>query len=161
MNEWWNNLSLREKQTLSLGLLATSFFLAYYLLWSPLANKVDHLRIQIKRNQELLSWMQQADARIQAQQTVGNKPITNAPRSGSLLSTVQNQINRTQLVSVMTQLHQLDADSVQLAFDKVDFDKLIVWLTQLSQQQNLSITQMSIVPSDAPGIVAADFVLKS
>lgn len=160
MNEWWNNLALREKQTVSIGAIVVLFGLIYFLLWSPLSSTVSNLRVQIKRNQELLSWMKGADTRIETQQHSANKVPVNK-QTGSLLSVVQNQINRTQLVSVMTQLHQIDSDSVQLAFQKVDFDKLIVWLTQLSQQQNLTITQMSVTPTDAPGMVTAEFILKT
>jgi general secretion pathway protein M len=158
MKEWWDNLVLREKQILSMGLLVLVFVAFYLILWSPLTDKVSTLRNQVQRNQELLAWMQDTDKRIQAEGHAAKPPVARA--SGSLLSIVQSQINRTQLVSVMTQLHQIDNDSVQLTFDKVDFDKLIVWLTQLTQQQGLIITQMTVTPSKEPGIVAADFILK-
>lgn len=159
MKEWWNNLALREKQMLSLGIFFVGLFLIYLLLWSPLDNKVAAIRNQIKRNQELLNWMKEADKRVQIlEKAPQQKPI--APVSGSLLSIIQKQINRTPLVSSLTQLHQVDNDSVQLTFQKVDFDQLMRWLIQLSQQ-GIVITQMSVTPSANPGVVTTDIILKN
>ncbi|MHB1946864.1 MAG: type II secretion system protein GspM [Gammaproteobacteria bacterium] len=160
MKEWWNNLALREKQMLSLGGFFLVAFFIYLLLWLPLDNKVVTLRNQIQRNQELLAWMKEADKRVQILEKTA-QPKKPTPLTGSLLSIVQKQINRTPLVSSLTQLHQVDNDSVQLTFQKVDFDQLMEWLIQLSKQQGIGVTQISITPGGAPGGVAADLVLKN
>lgn len=159
MKERWNNLTLREKQTLSLGVLVIGILIIYLLVLSPLNNKVNTMRDQIHHNQDLLAWMQQTDKQIQdLAKTAQPTPTVHA--TGSLLSIVQKQINRTPLVSSLKQLHQGENDSVQMSFQQVDFDQLMAWLIQLSQQ-GLIVSQMSVTPSAAPGIVATDLVLKN
>ena len=159
MKEWWNNLALREKQTLSVGIFFLSLFLIYILLWSPLNTKVMSLRSHIQQNQELLTWMDAADKRIQVlEKTAQTKPA--ARPTGSLLSVIQKQINRTPLVTALTQLHQVDNESVQLTFEKVNFDQLITWLTGISQQ-GLLTTQLSITPGTTLGVVSADLIIKT
>lgn len=159
MKEWWNNLALREKQMLTLGAFVIGILAVYVLLWSPIDNKVSTLRSQMVRNQELLSWMQDTDKQIQTyEKSSQQKPVRN---TGSLLSIIQKQINRTAFVTALSQLHQVENDSVQLTFQKVDFDKLISWLIPLTQQQGIVITQMVATPSGTPGLVNIDLILKS
>jgi general secretion pathway protein M len=158
MKEWWNNLSLRDKQLFALGLLAVIFFLIYSLVWSPLDNKVSALRTTLQHNQKLLTWMQAADKQIESYKNTSQ--TTTAQSTGSLLSIVQNEINQSSLSKDLSQLHQAEDDSVQLSFQHVGFDPLIRWLTQLWQQHNITITRASIKKTEASGIVSAEIVLK-
>lgn len=160
MKDWWINLSLREKQSVLIGSMAAIIFIAYALIWSPLNNKVETLRKQIQNNQKLLLWMQSADKQLQIIEKKSDK--TNTPHtSGSLLSMAQNQINQSPLATQLADLRQIDSDSVQLSFKQVDFDKLIEWLTYAWKDQGLLISQITITASNNPGIVSADFILKS
>jgi general secretion pathway protein M len=159
MKEWWNNLALREKRIVSAGILTLAALLVYLILWLPLDNAVTGLRTQIHQNQELLTWMRDADKHLQTL-SLTTQPKPKSTSSGSILTIVQNQINRTTLVSSLNQMHQVDTNSVQLTFQKVDFDQLVTWLIQLNQQHGIVITQMNVIPSPTPGVVAADLVLK-
>lgn len=159
MKEWWNNLALREKQMLVLGAFAIGIFLIYILLWSPLQNKVSSLRNQIQHSQELLAWMKDADKQIQALEKNSQKK-SGSKATGSILSIVQKQIKTSPVASDLSQLHQVENDSVELSFKKVNFDKLMEWLIPFTQKQGLVISQITVKPSGSAGIVAADLVLK-
>lgn len=158
MKEWWLNLSLHEKRMVSLGLVVILAGLFYALIWSPLHASVASLRDQLQHNQSLLSWMQTTDEQIQAIEKTGQKPRM-AEGNASHLSLVQDSLKQSPIADAITQLVQTDKDSVKLNFQKVNFDALIAWLTDLWQQQGLVVTQLSIKPGDTPGIVTADFVL--
>jgi general secretion pathway protein M len=159
MNEWWINLSIREKQIVSAGALGVVIFLVYLIIWLPLSNRVANLREQIVRDQKSLLWMRDADQRIQdVEKNSQNKKSTD---SGiSLLTIVQKQINKSNFVSSLNQLRQAENDSVELSFNNVDFDRLIQWLTELWQQQGIVITQMSVTASGTAGVVNTEFVLR-
>src|SRR6185437_6691941 len=96
MKEWWNNLSLRDKRLASLGMTLFALTLLYTLIWLPLINKNDELRMQIQHNQALLSWMKAANKQIQI---LKKKPQTHQIpiSSASLLSIVQNSIKQSPL----------------------------------------------------------------
>lgn len=160
MKEWWNNLALREKQTVSLGALALVFLLLYLIIWVPFSNKLDSMRSKIKHDQQLLSWMKETHTRIQSTEKQQQKKNT-IPSGTSLLSLIQHKINQTTLVSNLSQLRQSENDSVQLSFNNVDFDKLIEWLTQLWQQQGVTISQMTVTASTTPGLVTTEMTLKT
>jgi len=157
MREWWINLSLREKQVVALGTLALGLFLFYAIFWAPLSNKVDTLREKIIRDQKLLVWMQDADKRIQELEKTQH-PAKRSSES-SILNIVQEEINKSSFGKNVTQLQLADNDSVQLHLQKVGFDNFIKWLTMVSQQQQLTITQMSIKSAGGPGLVDVDLKL--
>ncbi len=159
MKEWWSNLNLREKRIVSLGAAAIVIALVYLVLWSPLASSIDNFRDHIKHNQDLLLWMQTADKNIQAIEKIGKKPETH--RTASHLSIVENYLKQSPLAKNITQLVQADNDSVKLGFQRVDFDLLMTWLTELWQQQGLIITQFTVKPDNAPGMVTGELILSS
>jgi len=160
MKEWWGNLAFREKQALSVGVVVIIIFLIYGFIWAPLNNKVKTIRTHIERNQALLAWMTAADIQIQRIQKNNQKPLA-AVSAGSLLSVIQNQINLSPIATNLSELRQFENDSVQLRFKQVEFDKMIAWLAELCQENKVVITQLTITSGESPGIVAAEFVLKT
>lgn len=159
MKEWWFNLSLREKQTVASGGAVVALFLLYIVIWAPLTNKVENLRQQIQSKQNLLSWMQESDLRIQKLEK--SQHAHTKPSTASLLNTVQTEINKTTMAKNLTELQQADNEAVQLRFKKVNFDDLIKWLIQLSQQHALAIQQFTTTPSTSPGLVDVELKLQA
>ncbi len=159
MKEWWFNLSLREKQTVSLGVAAIIVALFYIIIWSPLHSSVASLRDQVQHNKQLLTWMQTTDRQIQAAEKISKVPTT-THSTASWLSIVQDNLKQSTLVNSLTQLAQADHDSVKLRFQQVDFDSLISWLTALWQQEGLVVTQLVVKPTNVAGMVETEFVLK-
>jgi len=157
MKDWWINLSAKEKQTVSIGSIVVGIFLVYQLIWLPIANSTEQLREKVLHNQALLSWMQESDKRIQL---LENVQTPSAVAKSSLLTTVQNALNKTTFASVVTQLQQSENNLVKLHFEKVNFDELVKWLTVLSQEK-IVIDQMTVIPSTTPGIVSAELQLKT
>lgn len=156
MRDWWLNLSFREKQTVALGALALSILFLYLIIWAPLANKLDVLSNRIQHDQTLLKWMRETDKQIKLYEKNLQKNLAN---SASLLSIVQDQLNKSPFAKNVTQLHQADAGTVQMNLDKVSFDKLLVWLNQIWNQHQIFVEEMSVTPSETPGVVQVNLVL--
>ncbi len=157
MKEWWDNLALREKKIIIYGGALLILFLLYEIVWSPFTNKVDSLRKSVTQNQALLIWMQNADQRLQSiVNTQKNKTTTNE----SLLSIMQREVNKSPLATHVTQLRQAENDSVQLTLQKADFDRLIALLTDLSNQDGLTVSQFTATATGVPGEVMADVTIK-
>lgn len=157
MKEWWLNLSLREKQTFSIGLILITLLLFYWLIWLPISNQVTEKRERIQNSQNLLTWMEATNITI-SELEKNNTPITNS--SGSILGIIQNEINNSNFAEKSSGLHQVENNTVQFNLKKISFDDFIAWLTQLWQTQGLMVTQLTITPDTKPGIVSADVVLQ-
>lgn len=158
MKNWWLNLSLREKQTLSVGMALVSIFLIYEIIFSPLLNAVTSLRQKIHTDQTLLAFMQASDDRIR---TLQKNPLSPAHKNaGSLFSIVQDDISTNAIAKNISQLQQAENDSVQLRLQKVNFDEFIKWVTRACQEHQLIISQLSIIPGSDTGEVDVDLKLQ-
>jgi general secretion pathway protein M len=158
MKEWWLNLSLREKQVVALGSLIIGLFFIYEIIFASLFSATTTLRNKIHKNQTLLLWMKDGDKRIQELQNSHAPIVTN--NSSSLLSRVQNDLNQTPLQKSVSQLQQVDNDSIEMHLQQVNFDSMITWLIKLCRAQQLTITDMFIKPGSANGIVDATLRLR-
>lgn len=157
MKDWWLNLSIREKQTVSIGGILVVIFICYAFIWSPINNATNQLREKIQHDHALLVWMRKVSQHIASLQ----KNATQAePDTTSILGTTQNEINKSAFAQHVSQLRQADSNSVQFTLQKVDFDELITWLTSIWKFHNLGVTKLNLTPTDKPGIVSGDIVLQ-
>lgn len=156
---WWHTLELREKQAVAIGGSVLGIFLFYECIWSPYLNHINTMRTGIKTQEKTLLWMQAADKEISKMESHSiNHGKSISPVT--LLGYLQKQIQHAGLEGNMTQLKQASNDSIEMHFQKVEFDKLIKLLTQICKEQKVAISQMSANSENAPGIVNADAVIK-
>lgn len=158
MKEWWMNLGLREKQLLSIGAMFIILFLLYEIIWSPISTHNETLREEITHDQKLLSWMQEADQRIQATTKLFKKSNT-SKQTASILSVIQHEIDASPLKNNLTQMSQAENNAVQLTFQKVNFDALIQWITLVWKTQNMTVKQMTATPNGTLGSVDSTIIL--
>jgi len=157
MKEWWSNLSLREKQMVGSGSIVIILFLLYEILWSPLVDANDNLRIRIPHNRETLQSMQSADQRIQSLLKTSQQKTGHAAES--LLGTLQTEIKQSTFASHLVQLREAENDSVQFNLRKINFDQLIIFLDGLWKKHSFIVSQITVVPTGAPGEVTVDVVM--
>lgn len=159
INDWWSALALREKQAVAVGGGALFIFLLYAIIWSPLSNGAASLRSRINTEQKTLAWMQAADKQLQkAEKETNTKSKAVSPVV--LLSLLQKQISDAELDQQLTQMKQATNDSIEMHFQKVDFDKVMQLLINVVKSYNVSISQLSAVSLSSPGITNIDVVLR-
>ena len=157
MKEWWINLPLREKQMVAVGIVFVSLFISYTTIWLPLSSRVSHLRDKIHHDQTLLTWMQDISQKINR---IEQDSVVHAPGADSILALTQSAINSSSFAKQTSQLRQANDNSVQFTVKKVNFDKLVEWLTMLWQTNRLTVSQLTLTPDDALGSVSGEVVLQ-
>lgn len=157
MKNWWLNLSIKEKQAVSIAAALLILFLAYELTLASLQNKVQSLRHKIHTENQLLAWMQENDAQIRSFEK--NISTNDSDSSQSLLSLFQAKINTSSFVKSVTQLQQAENDAIQIRFQQVGFDSLYKWLIGICREKNLIIVEAVITPGSVNGVVDASFKL--
>jgi len=150
---------LRDKQMTMLGGSLVSIFIVYQCLWSPYTSYVQDMRSRINKNQTLLEWMLAADNVIQKKERK-SVPQNKLTSPIILLGFLQKQIAHAGLEQNLVQLKQASNETIEMHFQKVDFDKLIRMLIVILREENVSITQLSALAEGAPGIVNSDIILK-
>lgn len=159
VKDWWSNLATRERRMVSIGGSLTFIFIFYQLLWSPYTVYVNDLRERIIVQQKTLAWMQAADAELSVSTAV-NRPTAVKTTPIVLLSLIKKQINQFGLSQSLKQLKQNSSDSVEIQFQKVNFDKMISLIIDTLDEQAVTITQMTVNPDKGIGVVNANIILK-
>ncbi len=155
---WWSQLKLREQQALMLGACAIAIFMLYEFVASPILTHLSIMRQRIVSEQKKLVWMQSADRTLQQMQ--GQHRIRNEITSPvMLMGLLQKKIDDAKLATLLTQLKQTSNESVQMNFQKIDFDKLIALLVAITKEYQISITEMNVMTENSPGVVSAEVVL--
>lgn len=159
IKEWFNNLELREKRAVMIGGVAFMIFIIYAGIWSPLVNSAQTARAHLVAQQKLLVFMQSADKQLQnSDNSIANmnhKPDTPV----SLLTFLQEKVNKAGLASYLSQLKQANNDSITLEFQKISFDKFIEFMMAMLKEQSITVTQLSVTPTDTLGIVTIEMAV--
>ena len=159
MKDWWDKLQAREQGLLLIGGLAVMIFLCYSLVWSPLVKAIDHKRMRVENNQQLLAWMVSKSAQIK-QLKLTNPNIINADNQRSLLAIIDSVANRLGLRNSIKQIQPEGADLATIWIEEISFDALAKMLGQLDKNSNVRVTEANITRVDKPGMVKARIALK-
>lgn len=160
MKERWDSLALREKQAILLCGIVLVLLFFYSVFYAPLSHKVISLRTQLARNQQLLSFMRDADQQLQ--HYTNNQLSAPSQLSGTaFLTAIEHQMNQAPLNNYPAELKQNDNDSVELVFKKINFDHLLAWLIRVSEQYHWRVAQIHITQSESAGIVSVSLILTS
>lgn len=160
IKEWWSNLASREKKAVILGTFFLGVFIVYQFIWTPYVNHVAAIRMRIVKQQQTLEWMQQADKEVRKINSDAGKNKNKITSPVILLGLLQKQINQDGLEQSLNQLKQASNDTIEMHFQKVEFNKLIRLLTAILKEGNVSINQMTAMSINTPGMVNADVILK-
>lgn len=154
MMSFWNSLPARERRTLLLGALALAGIAFYALLWEPLGRETQRLQQHTSQQQALLAWMQDAAARLQ-QAPAEQVAAADLPP----LLAVERSLEKTALAGSIKRRQPDGENRVRLWLEGVPFDALPAWLARLEGDFGLTVRQIRIDPTDAPGRVDAQITL--
>src|SRR5262245_43146919 len=141
LKEWWSTLALREKQAVSIGAALLILFITYEWIWTNALESVEEMREKIISGQKTLVWMEEADKQIKKMEGQ-SQTKSHATSPVELLSQIKKQIQRAGLEPNLTQLKQSTKDSIEVHFQRVEFDKLMGMLGVVIKEQNISIQHM-------------------
>ena len=142
----YTQLSAREQRLVLVSAAFVIFAIFYWGIWSPLNTSLERSQNSLKKQQELLVWVQQnANRAIQLRSSAGNKGAF----SGSLPQAVNQSANRMKIaISRM----QPQGDELQVWIDQAPFNDVLSWLQSL-EKTGVTILDVDIAEADAPGLV--------
>ncbi|KTC68284.1 putative general secretion pathway protein YghD [Legionella birminghamensis] len=155
MMNYWQNLSERDRLTLSIGIVFTIAYLFYLLVYSPLSSAVNNKTTQLKDKEATLAWMKQINKRPQ------NTKEPEVINNGRLLSIISTQLNNTRFKSFTYQLQQTGPGDIQINYEKVPYSQFLQWLWQLNSDYAILLKQLSIDKTDTPGVVKLTITLSA
>ena len=158
MKVWWNKLSQREQVTVGVGAFVVGILLFYSVLINPLLSKKQDLKEFVTKEAQLLEWMKMQATQI----TMLQKKLPKVSSTGdkSLLSLLEISLKRGRLSSSHPDIKQLSSDRVQVTFESVIFNDLHTWLSSIWKSNIIYVNEITITPTETPGLVKADVTLK-
>jgi general secretion pathway protein M len=160
MKEWWAGLQASERRILIIGGVALMFILPYFGFWLPLQNDVAELQQQVKEQQAVKNWMNQASAEVKQLQGVDSSGASRPQDGRSLLAVVDQTAKRRGLGSGLKRLEPDGQAAVKVWLEQVSFDDMVAWLTSLEQKNGLAVATITIDRQDDAGRINARITLE-
>ncbi|MGX5913342.1 type II secretion system protein GspM [Aliidiomarina sp. Khilg15.8] len=147
---WWQQREPREQGLLSGLAVVLLIAFIWFLVWQPFQNSVTQLESRVAAQQETLRYVAEGTAQVrQLRQAQGEVNQTSAVTSSELTSFISEQTSELELnVSRL----QPQGESIQVALNEADFDRLLELLARLSEHQ-VEVELMDISETSDAGVV--------
>jgi general secretion pathway protein M len=153
MNAWWRGLDARERRWLIAGAAVLLLVLAWTLVWEPLQRSRDDWRRRAVAAEASLQWMRVASRVLVERRATGGEAPAGDGRS--LLARVDSGAREAGLGTALLRVEPTGPDQVRVQFQQAGFDPLVQWLEQLSLQQGVRVTELSVQSAQGVGLVDA------
>lgn len=132
--------------------------LIYYLaILLPLDYGVNQLNDNIQTDRTQASWMAKAAQEIlQLRQALPHQRIKT---TASTFTLVNQAINEHGWNNLVTDVHQVEQNRVQVNFNAIAFNELITWLGKLFDRYGIYVVEITLEKNQA-GIVQATLILQ-
>jgi general secretion pathway protein M len=145
-------LSERDRRLLLCGAAAAVLLLVFGLI-VPLNHSVTRERARLLGKRNDLAWVQNAAMQLR------DAPQPPAASGESLLVIIDRSARESGLAGALAGSEPGAAGSLSIRLEKANFEKLVIWLARLSQQNGVLVDSATIDKAGAPGIVNAAIVL--
>ncbi len=153
VSAWFYGLPARDQLSLKWLSVAVLAFLLYMMAWVPVQDSLKAAKLSAQQSYNDLVWMMENEGRARAlSRNSAARP--KAQVSGqSLLSTISTS---AQKFGIELQRFEPRGDSkVNIWLDKVSFNQLMLWVSDLNAKYDINAEQVNIDKSDQPGEVTA------
>lgn len=159
MQQWWDNLALREKRIVIIGSILLGIFVIYQFIITPVHNGLNNMRKTVQQDQQLLQWMHNTSQKITALQggSVNSKLIG----TEALLTTIDQSVRSSAIATNLTSIQQNANNTVDVKFSSVSFDELTKWMIDIRQQYGIQAKQVLITRINNQGLVQASVTLEN
>lgn len=158
MRDWFESLEARERLFVVLGAVVVSIALVWGLVWAPLDKGHSELQQRVSTWEQSLAELRPLASMPKSQS--GSRPAPGASSSQSPVVIVDSTLRTHGLGQ--PKRSQPTPNGIRVEFENVAFDKLVVWLGELSYQYGMEVQagSLSADTAEAPGRINATLTLE-
>jgi len=158
IRDWLNKLESRERQIVIAGAIALLIIMFYLIIWDPIFSARDEQAQLLETQQQTLDWMIETGHEIQILQS-GGRTSSNRFNNQSISSLAERS---AQSMGVKQQITKLETakNGVKVELEGADFDRLILWLSDMEQKYSIQASKIQIEKQEKPGAVEARVTLE-
>jgi general secretion pathway protein M len=158
MMEWYQNITMKERQFLWLGALFVALILQYLLLYRPLEATLQESAATLSSKQSELT---QLAVIAREYTTLGAPKNTDIQKDNrSLLAIIDQSGSDIGIKSSIKRLTPEGNNKVRVRIEDVEFDKLLKWLVANSTKHFIQAELLLVKKSEKNGRVNATLLLK-
>ena len=158
MRDWFESLEARERLFVAGGVIVVAIALFWGLVWAPLDKGHRELQQRVSTWEQSLAELRPLASLPRPQN--GSRPASDAAGTQSPVVIVDSTLRSHGLGQ--PKRSQPTPNGIRVEFENVAFDKLVVWLGDLSYQYGMEVQagSLSAGTNDAPGRVDATLTLE-
>lgn len=158
MRDWFDSLEGRERLFVVIGAVVVSIALLWGLVWAPLDKGHRELEQRVSTWERSLAELRPLASMPRPQN--GSRPASAAASAQSPVVIVDTTLRSHGLGQ--PKRSQPTPNGIRVEFENVAFDKLVVWLGDLSSQYGMEVQagSLSADTSAAPGRINATLTLE-
>jgi len=158
MRDWFESLDARERLFVAGGAIVVAIALFWGLVWAPLDKGHRELQQRVSTWEQSLAELRPLASMPRPQN--GSRPAPDAAATQSPVVIVDSTLRSHGLGQ--PKRSQPTPNGIRVEFENVAFDKLVVWLGDLSYQYGMEVQagSLSAGTTDAPGRVDATLTLE-
>ena len=158
MRDWFDSLEARERLFVIIGAAVVTIALLWGLVWLPLDKGHKNVQQRVATWERSLAELRPLAAMPQPQS--GSRTSRGAGSTQSPVVVVDSTLRSHGLGQ--PKRSQPTPNGIRVEFENVAFDKLVVWLGDLSYQYGMEVQagSLSTATTDAPGRVNATLTLE-
>jgi len=156
--QWLDTLEVRERYIVTGGAIALLVILFYLIIWEPVISNYEQ---QIQRNdsqRQLYSWMKSSSNEIQSLKSAGGHTAARF-RNQSISSLADRSAISSGVKPYIDKIDQ-NKKGVKVNLKAADFDRIIMWLSDLENKYAISASKLKIEKSKTEGAVDAQITLE-
>lgn len=145
---WWRGISAREQRLVAVGGSCLLIGFCYWVVWQPIANRIDERERQVLSQQQTLAWLKEKGEEVLAMQGGQGRQIDTS-------GTLEGVVNRTAFnQKIKIARLQPQGQELQVWIDTVVFDDLLIWLATLTDRYGVQVQVIEVARENlAPGLV--------
>jgi type II secretory pathway component PulM len=158
MRDWFESLEARERLFVVLGAVIVSIALLWGLIWVPLDKGHSDVKQRVSTWERSLAELRPLASMPRPQN--GSRPASAAAAAQSPVVVVDSTLRTHGLGQ--PKRSQPTPNGIRVEFENVSFDKLVVWLGDLSSQYGMEVQagSLSTATPASPGRVNATLTLE-
>lgn len=147
IKEWWEGITAREQQLVSVGGGIALLVIVYYLIWLPAASTLETNQQKLKSTEQTLLWVETNVEKLLAEGGIQEQTEGRKQNLSRLISSTAKR-NNIDISRIQNQNEQVD-----VWINDVQFTAFLKWVTALKNDNKVSIINVDISQNQTKGMV--------
>lgn len=147
IKEWWEGISAREKQLVSVAGGVSLLVIVYYLIWVPVSSNLEVSQQKLKNTEQTLHWVETNVEKLLVEGVKQDKTAATKQNLSRLISRTAKR-NNINISRIQNQNEQVD-----VWINEVEFTAFLKWVTALKNDEKVNVINVDINQNQTEGMV--------